>query len=196
MANGYRRVLLTEELLARAEERAKSLPIFDYSHRAYDANLVGSIGEIVFEMFLDHHGVPYRDDTWSTKRDYIVGNDISVDVKTKDRTVYPRADYDNSVPMYNHDHQRPNYYYFVSLVRDPGIATDDPRRFIAACLLGAIDQERLETQSRRWEAGETDDRNGTKFWTSCLNVAMCDLYSNADMLSIFKSGTSVERAPG
>jgi hypothetical protein len=186
MADGYRRISLTEDILCRAEERAKALPIFDYSHRAFEANLVGSIGEVVFEMFLDRHGIPFRDVTWSTERDYVVANGISVDVKTKDRTVYPRADYDNSVPIYNHDHQRPDYYYFVSLVRDAGAAAGDPRRFKAACILGAIDQERLDRQATRWEAGQTDPRNGTTFWTACLNVGMADLRSNAEMIALFK----------
>jgi hypothetical protein len=179
-------VLLTEEILYRAEERARALPVFDYSHRAYEANLVGSIGEIVFEMFLDHHHISYRDDTWSTERDYVVAERFSVDVKTKDRTVYPRPDYDNSVPIYNHDHQRPDYYYFVSLVRDSAVAARDSRRFLAACVLGAIDQQLLERHATRWEAGQVDPRNGTKFWTACLNVGMADLRSNGEMISLFR----------
>ena len=167
-----------------------SLPIFDYSHRAFEANLVGCIGEVVFESFLDHHGISYQDDTWSTERDYVIAGKFSVDVKTKDRTVYPRRDYDNSVPIYNHEHQRPDFYYFVSLVRDAGKAADDPRRFDVACLMGGIGQGRLESRATRWEAGQTDPRNGTKFWTACLNVSMTDLQSNAEMIAIFKGEPS------
>lgn len=186
MAVGYRRVRLSEDIISRAEQRAKSLPIFDNSHRAHEANLVGCIGEVVFEMFLDHHKVSYQDDTWSTEHDYVVAGKYSVDVKTKDRTVFPRADFDNSVPLYNHEHQRPDYYYFVSLVRDARIPANDPKRFTTACILGAIDQAGLEQRASRWEAGQTDPRNGTTFWTACLNVAMHDLRSNAEMIDIFK----------
>jgi len=196
MADGYRRVVITGEILARAEERARSLPIHDYSHRAYEANLVGSIGEIVFEMFLEHHKVSYRDDTWSTERDYVVADQFSVDVKTKDRTVYPRLDYDNSVPIYNHEHQQPDYYYFVSLVRDPRLPPADARRFTVACLVGAIDQERLQQRATRWEAGQTDPRNGTKFWTACLNVEMEQLLSNAEMIALFKGPAAGEACAG
>jgi hypothetical protein len=116
-------------------------------------------------------------------------------VKTKDRTVYPRPDYDNSVPIYNHDHQRPDYYYFVSLVRDAGTATNDPRRFKAACILGAIDQGRLNRKATRWEAGQTDPRNCTTFWTACLNVGMANLQSNVEMIALFKGNTATAKTP-
>jgi hypothetical protein len=185
MASGYRRVLLSGEILSRAEDRARSLPIFDHSHRAYEANLVGSIGGIVFDMFLDHHGVAYRDDIWSTERDYIVWDAMSVDVKTKDRTVYPLPHYGNSAPINNHDHQRPDDYYFVSLVRDVGISQSDPRRFKVGT---------KKAWNGKVRAGRLDPRNGTKFWTACLNVAIGDLRSNAEMIGIFRCKAPVARS--
>ncbi len=187
MAGGYRRLPLTRGLVEAAVARARSLPIFDYSHREFDANLVGCIGELVFETFLTYHQIQFQDSRQSTERDYIVGRSLTVDVKTKDRTVPPRKDFDNSVPLYNHEHQRPHYYYFVSLQRDRAADTSDPGRFTAAYLLGGIDLPRLDVVGVRWNAGQIDPANGTRFWTACLNVRMGDLHSNDEMLAAFRA---------
>ena len=104
MAVGFRRMKLTVELIDEAMERADSLPIFENSHRQEQANLVGCIGEIVFERYLAHHQVTFRNDTISTRRDYVIGNSLALDVKTKDRTVRQQRHFDNSVPLYNHPH--------------------------------------------------------------------------------------------
>ncbi|GCD60832.1 hypothetical protein NBRC3280_3404 [Acetobacter pasteurianus NBRC 3280] len=49
-----RRILLTTELLEAARVRADALPIFQNSHRKEQANLVGCIGEIVFDADFSH----------------------------------------------------------------------------------------------------------------------------------------------
>lgn len=186
MGTGYRRLVLSKELIDLALDRAGSLPVFDYSHRKEQANLVGCIGEVVFEAFLRRHEIEFRDETVSTRRDYLVADALAIDVKTKDRTVPPRRDYDNSVPLYNHDHQRPDYYYFISLRRD-GQPSSDPYRFKEAYILGGIGIAQLDTIGVHWKKGEVDPSNGTKFWTDCLNVRMDQLLSNAEMLEIFRN---------
>ena len=186
MAAGYRRLSLSDQLLELALERARSLPIFDFSHRKAEANLVGCIGEVVFEAFLKHHGVEFRDDTTSTKRDYLIARNLTLDVKTKDRTVPPRLDYENSVPLYNHVHQRPGYYYFVSLRRDGPSNSPDPRNYKEAYLLGGIALTELDAVAVHRKKDEVDTSNGTRFWTDCLNVRMDQLRSNAEMLEIFR----------
>jgi len=188
----YRQANLTPELLRQAEERASELPIFDGSHRELQANIIGCIGEVVFQKFLIHHQVPFEDLTNRTDLDYIINGTISVDVKTKDRTVFPQRHFANSVPLYNHDHQRPDYYYFVSLLRDRTNHSDDLSRFKKAFLMGGIDIGTLERFGERKEAGQTDP-NGTTFWTSCINVSMTQLISNAEMLEVFKATTGNPR---
>ena len=105
-------------------------------------------------------------------------------MKTKDRTAKPKKHYDNSVPLYNHSHQRPNYYYFISLLRKSHDNSDSIRRFSQAFIVGGIDLETLEKIGTRWKAGETDLRNGTKFWTDCINVSMEQLIDNQYMIEI------------
>lgn len=186
MAYYYRQVDLTPEILEQAEERASQLPIYERSHRGLPANIVGCIGEVVFQKFLVRNQIPFEDLTNRTDLDYIISGEISVDVKTKDRTVLPQRHFANSVPLYNHDHQRPDYYYFVSLLRDRRNLSDDASRFKKAFLMGGIDIGTLEHDGERKEAGETDP-NGTTFWTPCINVSMEQLISNAEMLKIFKA---------
>ena len=179
---GYLKIELSEELIAAALRRSSEVGVLDGSHRHESANLVGTIGELVFTAMLSAHGVPFEDATDRTDYDYVVGSGSKVDVKTKDRTVFPRAGYDNSVPLYNHDHQRPDWYYFISLYRPRERDGSDPYRFTHACLLGAIDQEDLASRGKVWDAGEVDPDNGTRFWTACINVKMEDLLPTRDFL--------------
>ena len=162
-----------------AEERASAMPVYAGSHRKEAANQVGALGEVVFEYFLKRKGIPYTP-RYETTEDLLVNGD-TIEVKTKDRTVRPRPDYDCSVPLYNHEHQRPARYVFVSLYRD----RDDRRRtidrFTRVWLLGWCTLGQLEAIGRKWDAGETDPANGTTFWTACVNVAIGEL-SDMDSL--------------
>ena len=187
MAETYASYPLTEEMLRAAYERAKALPEYEYSHRKLQANFVGCIGELVMGDFFRRKGVQFSDDRHQTTHDFLVSNGITLDVKTKDRTVKPRRNYDNSVPLYNHEHQRPDYYYFVSLLRNRKRPVVDIYRFSHAFIVGGLDIATWEAKGRVWEADETDPDNGTTFWISCINVSMVDLLSNKEMLSIFRA---------
>lgn len=187
MAGTCRIINLTDDILDESFMRAKSLPTFHGSHRGSQANIVGSIGEVVFEKFLFWHSVDFVDQRHNTKHDYIIGKNLTLDVKTKDRTVAPQIYFDNSVPIYNHEHQRPNYYFFVSLLRDESVRISSIHRFKKAFLLGGIDLETLDREGNHWNAGQVDPSNGTKFWTACINVSIRTLLSCGDMLDIFKN---------
>ena len=111
---------------------------------------------------------------------------VTVGVKTKERIVVPMAHYDNSVPLYNHGHQRTNYYYFVSLLADREVEKDKLARFKTAYLLGGIDLGALDRNGVHWKASQTDPRKGTTFWTACVNFEMEQLISNTDLLRLWK----------
>ena len=66
---------------------------------------------------MKQNNIPYTPELEKTTHDYLVGNGLTIDVKAKDRTVTPKFDYDNSVPLYNQTHQRPDYFLFISLER-------------------------------------------------------------------------------
>jgi len=59
----------------------------------------------------------------------LIEKHFTLDLKTKDRMVKPLLLYENSVPLYNHEHQPPDCYLFVSLLRDKNADEDEIRRF-------------------------------------------------------------------
>jgi hypothetical protein len=108
----YTRVTNIPEYVYReAESRTKNQRVFKKSHRKDEANGVGCLGEVIAEYWMKRSNVPYTPELEKTTHDYLVGNKLTIDVKTKDRPVKPQSDYDNSAPLYNHSHQRPDYFF-------------------------------------------------------------------------------------
>jgi len=157
---------ITDSLRDLAKVRIDTLKVLPGSHRKEAANEVGVLGELLVEKAFDAAGIEYTAD-FRTTHDLTVPAG-TVDIKTKDRTVVPRPEYDCSVPLYNHDHQRPDFYIFVSLLREKGV--EGLERFTRGFIVGAIGQRGLNQCGVKWEAGQTDPSNGTTFWTDCLNV--------------------------
>lgn len=177
---------ISEEIYIEAQKRADALPIFDNSHRAKEANQVGCLGEVIAECWMKINGIKYIPQLEKTTHDYKVDGHLTIDVKTKDRTVPPKIDYDNSAPLYNHSHQRPDYFLFISLRRDKNNNTENIRRFSEAYIVGSISYIELDRIGIPFLKGEKDWRNGTKFWTDCLNVEMWQLISLRETIDIFK----------
>jgi len=174
-----------------ALKRVENAPIYENSHRKEMANEVGFLGEVIAECWFDKNQILFKDERTKTTHDYLINNKFTLDVKTKDRTVLPKAYYDNSVPLYNHDHQRPDYFLFISLVRDNAAHSKydktDIRRFRKACIVGAIDIQSLEKLGKTWREGETDTSNGTTFWTDCININMKQLISLKRIINIWRT---------
>ena len=186
MASTYKKKLINENHYSIANYRIENAPIYKNSHRKKDANQVGFLGEVILEEFLIENKVNFSDCRNETTHDYLINNNLKLELKTKDRTVIPKIHYDNSIPIYNHSHQRPDYYYFISLLRKKDNKTKSINRFTEAFILGGIDINSLDKYGTYWKEGDTDTRNGTKFWTDCINVSMKQLISNKNMLEGFK----------
>ena len=180
-------VALDKKHWTTASQRVLEIPIYKGSHRGIKANQVGSLGEVVFEEFLKMNQIKFTDQRNLTTHDYLINDNLTVEIKTKDRTVKPKLYFDNSVPIYNHPHQRPNYFYFISLLRNKLDKTKNISRFTHAFILGATDIFTLEKIGKIWRTGEIDNSNGTQFWTDCINIKMNQLTSNNRMLKIFQN---------
>jgi hypothetical protein len=164
-------ITCTEAMWFLAAVRAAAKPVFPNSHRGQEANAIGSLGEVAASIWMDNAGIAFNDETGNTTHDFRLSNNKTIDVKTKDRTVVPKPNYDCSVPLYNHEHQRPDYYLFVSLLRTRDYQRQfNVRNFTHAYIVGAVNQRQLDARGRRWAAGEVDPENGTEFWTACINV--------------------------
>ena len=160
------------------------MPIFNNSHRKQAANEVGVIGEVVVENYLRSNNVNIIHDDLTT-HDYRLRNNKTIDIKTKDRTVIPMDYYECSVPLYNHSHQRPNFYIFVSLLRNKN--KTGLERFIKAYIVGAATFADVEEKSTKWKAGQTDPSNGTTFWTDCLNLRIDQCTDLNEVIEIWKT---------
>lgn len=189
---------IPEQIYKRAEERASHQSVFHNSHRKEEANTVGCLGEVIAEHWMQMNGINYEDALAETTHDYIIINDkqrLSIDVKTKDRTVKPRIEFDNSVPAYNHSHQRPDYFLFISLERDKNDTKNGIRKYHSAYIVGSISCEELDRVGIPFLKNEKDWRNKTKFWTDCINVEMSQLIPLKDTIDIFLGKIHEPRSP-
>ncbi|QFU21270.1 hypothetical protein FM038_003325 [Shewanella eurypsychrophilus] len=168
---------ISQSILNMAQTQLAKTPIWKGSHRGADANQVGVLGELIVEQWLKDNGISFFDDRKATTHDYTLKDGKTFDVKTKDRTIKPRASDDCSVPLYNHEHQRPDYYIFVSLQRAKGDDSSDLTRFHTAHILGGMNLEQLDSLGVIWKAGQIDPSNNMKFWTDCKNVKVEQLAS-------------------
>jgi hypothetical protein len=174
---------IDDESLRRAEERLSGMKIYELSHRREAANRVGALGEVVFERWLEANDIHY---TWlaDTRFDYRIAGQ-TVEVKTKDRSVRPLARYEASVPDYNVQHQSPDWYAFLSLVRERSDGT--LRDYRRAYLVGISRAADYHAIAERRETGEVDPRNGTRFWTACWNVSHVNLGSPSAVARYWKA---------
>lgn len=173
---------LDDSIYQHAEMRVRAMPVYNKSHRKVGANQTGVIGEVVTERFLSSMGVFYSADK-TTEYDLRLLNGQTIDVKTKERSAIPRERFDCSVPLYNHDHQRPDYYLFVSLKRDKSVDEGDIRRFTHAYILGAATQEQLAQLGRVIPANTLDDDNGMRNWTGMVNIPIEQLTPSSELVS-------------
>lgn len=177
---------IPEDVYKMAEERASKQEVFERSHRGEEANEVGCLGEAVAEYWMNKRGITFTSQLEKTTHDYLISDSLTLDVKTKDRTVAPKENYDNSAPMYNHAHQRPDYFLFISLERKRADKKGNIRRFHTAYIMGSISYHELDRVGIPFFKDEADWRNNTKFWTDCLNVEMWQLIPLNETVHIFK----------
>jgi hypothetical protein len=186
-------IQLDESIFQQAEFRLALMPVYKASHRKNGANQTGVIGEIIAERWLSANGIFYSADK-TTQYDLRLLNNETIDVKTKERSTVPRLNFDCSVALYNHEHQRPNYYLFVSLRRNNTANRQDLRRFTHAYLVGATNQRQLHSYGRIIPANTVDNDNGMKNWTSMINISLDKLTNCEDVQSKWSKVSPNENA--
>jgi len=171
---------ITKEILWLAEKRIEDIPILKNSIRGKEANLIGSIGEVLFEKFIQEQGLSLEKEEGEQEKynhDYVIEGKFTVDVKTKERSVKPKSYYDCTVAQESLDHQKPDFFYFISLMKKGGIFTE-------GFMLGGIDLETLFEKGEHWGAGEIDARNGKRIRVDCVSIEIKDLIGNDDFINI------------
>jgi hypothetical protein len=169
---------LTEPLIEKARAYSKG-KIYKRSMRGQEGTNIGAIGELVLIDYLEKRGlkvVDNRNRSNATKYDLLVEGD-KVEVKTKDRTVPPKPFYECSIPLYNHSHQKPKWFFFLSLLRKDS-------SYEEAYILGGISYGEMEKKGVIMNEGDVDLRNGWVCKESCININIEELIPPEDMLDI------------
>jgi len=159
-----------EHLRDLAEARAAATPVLRRTMRGAPANEVGALGELIALDYLTSLGLDVQD-TPTTVYDLTTPFG-TIDVKTKERSVPPRADYSCTIADYSKDHQRPDWYLFVSLESTGGSGVG---RFSCGWVLGTIERDRFEAIAQEWTPQDRDDSNGWVPTITCHNVLVSDL---------------------
>ena len=173
MAFKFVHVPITPRSRGTAEAFAKTLPIYPGSHRAKAANLVGSLGEVIVQEWLLSRGympISVRSIDQDMTMQCSSGQELHFDIKTKDRTVPPRPDYEATVPAYVYDKQTPHYCVFVSLYRE---RSSPAEAFSDAYIVGTIARDRFHAIKYFEPMGRKP--NGAVFFCDAWNVKIGDL---------------------
>ena len=152
---------ISSSTLLNIKDRAKTLPLLNNSIRGGEGTVVAYIGEEVVKRVL--HGK--IEDTYDY--DVTYGDGTKVDVKTKERTVPPRENYNCTVADFN-TKQKCDRYAFVRVEYKN-------RRWGRAWLLGWLTHDEYFKKAKKLTKGEIDHSNGFLVKADCYNVAISDL---------------------
>tara|TARA_Y100000310_G_C20587276_1_gene766130 strand:+ start:546 stop:1025 length:480 start_codon:yes stop_codon:yes gene_type:complete len=153
---------ISQQALRRIKTRAEKLPLLNNSIRNGEGAMVAYIGEEVVNRVLEGE----IKDTYDY--DLIYGDQIKVDVKTKERTVSPRQNYNCTVADFN-TKQDCDEYAFVSVLNDHS----------AAWYLGKISKEDFYKEARFHKEGDLDPDSSPNspfyFKADCYNIPISKL---------------------
>ncbi len=169
--DGVRKFKISKDTLGEAKARAEALPLLNNSIRKGKGAIVAYIGEAVVKKVLDGK----VEDTYDY--DIIYGDNIRVDVKTKERTVPPKDHYNCTVADFN-TKQECNEYAFVSVLNDHS----------TAWYLGKISKENFYKEANFYKEGELDPDSppSTDFYfkADCYNIPISKLNSGSNLDSL------------
>jgi len=155
---------VSKETLAKAKRRSARLPLLNNSIRKGRGVIVAYLGESLVEKVLGGR----IEDTYDY--DIIYGDNVRVDVKTKERTVAPKENYNCTVADFN-TAQKCDEYAFVSVLNDHS----------SAWYLGKINKKSFYEKAKFYKEGELDPDSppGTGFYfkADCYNIPISKLDS-------------------
>jgi hypothetical protein len=154
--------------LQRIKTRAEKLPLLNNSIRKGEGAIVAYIGEEVVKKVLKGE---IRD---TYDYDIVYGDDVKVDVKTKERTVPPREHYNCTVADFN-TKQECNEYAFVSVLNDHS----------TAWYLGRISKDDFYKEAKFYKEGERDPHSPPSkdfyFKADCYNIPISKLNAGSNL---------------
>ena len=164
--NSLVEVKFTDEMLARAKAKAKSLGSINNSIRKGGGNIVGYLGEEIVAHYMKADII--SNDKGTEKYNYdLVKDGKKIEVKSKERSVPPKDFYDASVAETSR-HQKTDIYVFTSIKCESG-------KPVKAWICGQKDAKEYFEQASFYAKGDIDPSNGWKVSTACHNVPYKDL---------------------
>lgn len=161
-ADGFIEVDITPDMLERAEFKANQMGVLRNSIRQGKGNLAGFLGE---EIVLSAWGGSLSHNTYQHDVEF---EGTTFEVKTKDRTVRPRIDYEASVANFN-ARQQADFYVFTSLLR---VGLD----YTTGYIIGIYSKADYITYSTFLKKGDVDPSNGWVVSADCYNLRYSDLH--------------------
>ncbi len=155
------RVEIDSFILHRAEQIVKSENIpggaqdRSISGKGERATWCGAVGQAIFERAMEEAAVPFTI-TSVKEQDYLVPAG-RLEVKTKERAVAPRPEYEASVYEYNQAWQQPDWLGFVSLKFAPGYSKDSAaslEKYEAGYVVGCIEHQRFMAKAFAVKKGD------------------------------------------
>jgi hypothetical protein len=161
--NGFAMVDITEAMYANAVEKAIALGRLKNSIREGEGNIVGFLGEEVAKTVfnateVNREVVNYNYD--------LLWNGLRQEIKTKDRTVFPKLHHDASVAAYNF-RQKTDLYVFVSLYRQ---GEKETALYTHGFVTGMMIPEEYKKIARFLKKDDYDASNDFTVKADCYNV--------------------------
>lgn len=181
-----KKINITPRMVKIAIEYARDKENCKNSHRGDQGQFVGSLGEVVFEELLKSATFEYEACLNETKYDYKVLG-LKFEVKTKERSVRVRPSYECTVPASLCTHQKPDFFYFISLYRTPGAEKSSQYRFQFAEMLGGMESGEFNSKSVFIKKNDMNQRNGMVPFRDIRNVYIKDLVSNEEIFKKLRS---------
>lgn len=154
-------VPVTDAMLIRARNRAKKLPQLKNSIRNQKGKLVGLIGEEIVKKYFK---IPVNQDEAGYEYDIVDSEDRTLEVKTKERSVAPKPEYECSVACFNAT-QDCDLYVFVSVLND----------FSKGWICGWLTPKEFKRKAKKFKKGDKDPSNNFTFRADCFNIKIKDL---------------------
>lgn len=154
--DGYCIVDITDEMISEAQKISDHLGVLNNSIRKGQGNLAGILGEMAVQKAI-----------MGAQRENTFDNDIRVgsykiEVKTKDRTIEPKPEYEVSIADYNPT-QTADYYAFVSLLKKDN-------RYVRAYILGYYPTGEYYKHAHFFPEGAHDSSNQWVAKADCYNM--------------------------
>lgn len=189
---------ITPDIFNSALARALNLPEYRLNFKQYlqaddgelQAKVEGAIGEVVVEEWLKSYNINFQDDRANPHHDYILEHGLTVEVKTKVRTVTPTPNYECSIPEYTINMQTAKVYVFVSLTQIKNVKLS-PEKYPEIYIVGVISKKKFIELARYFKEGQIDPANNFPFKKSCFNVFINQMTSPLEFPQVYKEHFSI-----